>query len=129
MSPTLDDPGPSVIGMLSMTPQARALAAFTLAVLLIFGDLNRVAFAVYAAVGADVRSGDGARLVLGLLTVALAAGVLWFAHVTAEAGQPGWDTNLAQVARVLAVIGIVVSVLATISVLTNDDPWGTYFLG
>jgi uncharacterized membrane protein len=85
---------------------------------------------VYAATGADAQSGDGARLVLSLLTVVLAAGVLWLAHATAEAGQPGWDTNLAQVARVLAVIGIVISVLATIAVLTNDDRFiGTFSLG
>ncbi len=116
--------------MLTMTPQARTVAAFTLAVLLVMGDLNRVAFAVYAAAGAGVQSGEGARLVLSLLTLALAVGVLWFAHATAEASQPGWDTNLAQVARVLAVIGIVISVLATIAVLTNDEPFsGTYFLG
>ena len=112
-----------------MTPQARALTAFTLAVLLILGDLNRVAFAVYAAMGADAQSGEGARLVLSLLTVVLGVGVLWFAHVTTQAGQPGWETNLAQVARVLAVIGIAVSVLATIAVVTNDDPFfGTFAL-
>jgi uncharacterized membrane protein len=113
--------------MITLTPQARAVAAFTLAVLLITGDLNRVAFAVYSAFGGDGQSGEGARLVLGLLTVVLAAGVLWLAHTSAEAGQPGWDTNLAQVARVLAVIAIVISVLATIAALTNDDPFAGYF--
>jgi hypothetical protein len=113
--------------MITMTSQARALAAFTLAVLLITGDLNRLAFALYAATGADMDGSDGARLVLSLLMLVLAAGVLWLAHAAAEAGQPGWDTNLAQVARVLAVIGVVISVLATIAVLTNDEPFfGTF---
>jgi hypothetical protein len=116
--------------MLTMTPQARAVAAFTLAVLLLTGDLNRLPFALYTAAGGDLPGGDGARLVLGLLTVALAAGVLWFAHTTAQAGQPGWDTNLVQVARVLAVVGVVISVLATIAVLTRDEPFaGTFSLG
>lgn len=116
--------------MLTMTPQARAVTGFALAVLLLTGDLNRLPYALYAAAGGDLPGGDGARLVLSLLTVALAAGVLWFAHVTAQAGEPGWDTSLAQVARVLALIGIVVSVFGTIAVLTNDEPFsGMFSLG
>jgi hypothetical protein len=116
--------------VLTLTPQARAVAAFTLAVLLLTGDLNRLAFALYAVTGADMPGGDGARLVLSLLTVVLAAAVLWLAHTTAEAGLPGWETNLAQVARLLAAIGIAIAVLATVAVLTNDQPFfGTFSLG
>jgi hypothetical protein len=115
--------------MVTMTPQARAIAAFTLAVLLITGDLIRLAAALYAASGADFPGGDGGRFALGILMVVLAAGVLWFAHSTAEGGPAGWETNLAQVARILAAIAVVVAVLATIAVLTSDDPWSPYSLG
>jgi hypothetical protein len=116
--------------MLTMTPQARATAAFTLAVLVLTGHLNRIAFAAYVASGVDLPGGDGARLVLSLLTVAIAVAVWWLAHTTAEAGAPGWDTSLAQAARVLALIGIAIAVLATIAVLTNDQAFfGTLSLG
>lgn len=116
--------------MLTMTPQARAVTVFVLAVLLLTGDLSRLPVALYSAAGGDLQGGDGSRLVLSLLAVTMAAAVLWFSHVTAQAGQPGWDTNLAQVARVLALIGIVVSVLGTIAVLTNDEPYfGMFSLG
>ena len=45
--------------MITMTPQARAIAAFTLGVLLIPGYLNRLAMAAYLAAGGDLPSGDG----------------------------------------------------------------------
>jgi hypothetical protein len=106
--------------MISMTPQARAIAAFSLAVLLIPGYLNRLVLAAFFAVGADVPGGKTAHFVLSLLTVVLAAAVLWLAHTAAEAGGATWETSLAQAARLIAVIGVVIAVLATIAVLTND---------
>ena len=116
--------------MITMTPQARAIAAFTLGVLLIPGYLNRLAFAVYVAVGGDLPGGKGSQFVMTLLTVVLAAGVLWFAHAAVAADGAGWETSLAQVGRLLAVIGLVIAVLATIAVLVSDGPafYGSFSL-
>ena len=117
--------------MLTMTPQARAIAAFTLGLLVLTGWLNRLAFAAYVATGADFPGGDGGRFVLSLLTVALAAAVLWFAHTATLNGPPGWETSLAQVGRLLALVAVVIAVLATIAVFTSDEPafFGTFSLG
>lgn len=117
--------------MLTMTPQARALLAFTAAVLLVTGQLNRIAFAFYGVFGDALPEDETGQFVLSSLTVVLAAGVLWFAHATASAGDAaGWDVNLAQAARVLALVGVVIAVLATISVLTNDQAFfGSFSLG
>jgi hypothetical protein len=108
--------------MITMTPQARAIAAFTLGALLLAGYLNRLALAAYLAVGGDLQGGEGGEFVASLLTVVVAGGVLWFAHSAVAGDGPGWETSLAQVGRLLAVIGLVVAVLATVAVLTNDDP-------
>lgn len=114
-----------------MTPQARAVAAFTLAVLLLTGTLNRLPYAAFALTGADFPGGEGSRLVLGLLTVILAGGVLWLAHTAAKDGPPGWETNLAQVARLLALIGLAIAALATLAVFTNQEQafFGSFSLG
>ena len=116
--------------MITMTPQARAIAAFALGVLLVPGYLNRLAFAVYVAVGGDLPGGQGSQFVMSLLTVVIAAAVLWFAHVAVAGGDAGWDTSLAQVGRLLAVIGLVIAVLATIAVLVSDGPafYGSFSL-
>jgi hypothetical protein len=116
--------------MITMTPQARAIAAFTLGVLLIPGYLNRLAMAVYLAGGGDLPSGEGSQFVASLLTVVVAGGVLWFAHSAVAADGPGWETSLAQVGRLLAVIGLVIAVVGTIAVLTNNGggSWGSFSL-
>jgi len=109
--------------MLTLTPQARAIAAFSLAVLLIPGYLNRLVLAAYLVTGADMPGGRTGHFVLSLLTVVLAAGVLWLAHSAAEGGGATWDTSLAQAARLIALLGVAIAVLATIAVLTNDAPF------
>ncbi len=107
--------------MLTMTPQARAISAFSLALLVLTGYLNRLAFAAFVATGVDVPGGKGTQFAMSLLTVVVAGAVLWFTHVVAEAGGPGWDTNLAQAGRLIAAIGLVVAVLATLGTLTSGD--------
>lgn len=116
--------------MITLTPQARAIAAFTLGVLLITRFLNRLAFAAYVVAGGDLPGGRGNQFVLSLLTVVVAAAVLWFAHRAAETGDAGWETNLAQVGRLLSMISLVIAVVATIAVLTNDAPafYGSFSL-
>jgi hypothetical protein len=106
-----------------MTPQARAVAAFTLAVLLLTGHLNRLAAAAYVATGGTLPGSDGGRLVLGLLTVLVAAGVLWFTHTAAVEELPGWQAHLAQAGRFLAAVGLVIAVLSTIAAITSNEPY------
>ena len=116
--------------MLTMTPQARAIAAFTLATLALIGWLNRLALTVYVTFGGDLPGSDGGRLALSLLIVALAAGVFWFAHTAAESGAAGWETSVAQAGRVLAALAVLIAVLATIAVFTGDQPYyGGFTLG
>lgn len=112
--------------MVTMTPQARAISAFSLSVLVLLGPLNRLALAAYVLCGGDLPGGRGSEFVLSLLTVAVAGGVLWMAHVAAQSGGPGWETSLAQAARLLAVLGVVIAALATVAVLTNS---GAPFFG
>jgi hypothetical protein len=109
--------------MLTLTPQARALTAFTLSLLVVTGYLNRLAFAAYVVGGGDLPGGRSSRFVLSLLTIVLAAGVFWFARTATQGLAPGWETSLAQAARFIAVIGVVIAVLATLGVLTNDGPF------
>ena len=111
--------------MLTMTPQARAVAAFTLAVLLVMGDLYRLVYTVYGIFGDTVPADEPGRLVVGLLAVAVAAGVLWFAHLAATSADAGWHVNLAQAARVLALVGVAVAVFGTIGIFTADN--GAHF--
>lgn len=114
-----------------MTPQARAITAFVLATMALVGWLNRVAFAVYVMFGGDLPGGDSERFVLSLLALLVAAGVLGFAHATAESGATGWETNLAQAARVLALIAVVITVMGLISVFTTDQTgfFGSFYVG
>src|SRR5690242_17120330 len=100
--------------MITMTPQARAIAAFSLALLLVTGNLNRVALVLFAMSGNN-GNGDAERLFLGLLIVATGLGVLWFANAAATLAStvPGgsWDLHVAQAARFLAVLGVVVTLV------------------
>ncbi|MGY2876619.1 hypothetical protein ACVW00_003809 [Marmoricola sp. URHA0025 HA25] len=117
--------------MIAMTPQARALVAFSLATLVLTGHLNRLAFAAYAAAGQSLPQSDGGKLGLSLLTVVVAGGVLWFAHMAAGAAGEGWETTLSQAARLLALVGLLIAVLSTIGVLTSSDGtfYGTFSVG
>ena len=116
--------------MITITPQARAIAAFTLAVLVVTGYLNRLAFAFYAVFGDAIPRDKSGQFVMSLLTVVIAAAVLWIAH-TAAVGSPesDWHAHLAQAARVLAVIGLAIAVFATIGVLTSGEAfYGSFSL-
>jgi hypothetical protein len=117
--------------MITMTPQARSVAAFTLATLLLTGHLNRLALAAFVASGQALPQTRDGQFALSLLTVVLAGAVLWFAHASAVAADDGWVTTLAQAARLLAVLGLVIAVLASIGALTSSGQafYGTFSLG
>jgi hypothetical protein len=114
--------------MLTMTPQARAIAAFTLAAMALIGWLNRLAFAAYLTFGGELPAGDGSQLVFSLLGLAVAGGAFWFAHSAAGAGAAGWETDLAQAGRVIAALALVVAVLATVGVFTGDQSFYSGFM-
>ena len=113
--------------MLTMTPQARAIAAFTLAAMALIGWLNRLAFAAYLTFGGELPAGDGSQLVFSLLGLAVAGGAFWFAHSAADAGA-GWQTDLAQAGRIVAALAVVVAVLATVGVFTGDQSFYSGFM-
>jgi hypothetical protein len=71
------------------------------------------------------------QFVLSLLTVGLAAAVVWFAHSAAETGAAGWETSMSQAARLLALVGLVIAVPATIGTLTSEGHafYGSFSLG
>jgi len=110
--------------MLTLTPQSRAIAAFTLAVLLIFGPLNRAALAIVLLFGSSFPDGRVGRLVSSVLLIGIAAGVTWFAMTTAtllEAGT-GWDTHLARAAVLVALVGLAIAIMVCVgSVANNTD--------
>ena len=115
--------------MTTMTPQARAITVFTLGTLLLTGHLNRLALVIFAATGADIPGGRSQQFVMGLLTVVLAAAVLWFAHQTVAEAPAGWETSLAQAGRFLAMVALIIAVVATIATLTSHGAvWGTFSL-
>jgi hypothetical protein len=116
--------------MITVTPQARAIAAFTLAVLVVTGHLNRLAFAFYAVFGDAVPRDRSGQFILSLLTVVVAAAVLWIAHTAVVgAAGPDWHAHLAQAARVLAVVGLAIAVFATIGVGTSGEAfYGSFSL-
>jgi len=106
-----------------MTSQSRALAAFALAVLLVMGNLNRLAVVVYSVAGQDV-SGGASRIVLSLLILAIAGAVLWLANSAAVgAATDGWEQHLGQAARLLAWIGVAIAVVTLIAALAGHGPF------
>jgi len=106
-----------------MTSQARALAAFALAVLLVMGNLNRIAVVVYSIAGQEVTGGVS-RIVLSLLILAIAAAVLWLANSAAAAAVAGgWEQHVGQAARLLAWVGVAIAVVTTIAALAGHGPF------
>jgi len=108
--------------MLTLTPQSRAIAAFTLAVLLLFGHLNRAALAVVLVFGSSYPDGRGGLFLTSAMTVAIAAAVAWFAMNTVGVvgASTGWDSHLARAAVVVAVVGLVIAIMLGIGSVANN---------
>lgn len=109
--------------MLTLTPQSRAISAFTLAVLLVLGDLNRVALGVVLAFGTTYPSGRAGQLLTSLLVIGIAAAVTYFAMNASGAGgaDPTWDTHLARASVVVAAVGLLITVVVAIGSVANND--------
>jgi hypothetical protein len=110
--------------MITLTPQARAVAAFALAFTLLTGSLNRIAYLVLGIFDADL-SGRGGAVIAALLLVAIAAGVLLLAFKAADAQPDGWSTHLAQSAIVLAIVGAFIAVLTLIAAAVQGEAFFT----
>ena len=109
--------------MLTLTPQARTIAAFTLAVLVVFGQLNKIAVGIVLVFGSSYPDGRAGRFLTGLIVIAIAAAVTFFAVQASNAAQagPGWENHLAGAAVFVAVVGLVIAVVLTIGSVANND--------
>ena len=111
--------------MLTLSPQARAIAAFALAVLLVMGELNKIGNTLITAI--DSNLGQDQLKAAAAVSFVVALAVLWF--TTRASATPGetWTDALAQSARLLAVIGVLITALGLLSALLHDTPMGYYF--
>ena len=118
--------------MVTLSPQGRAVAAIVLAFLLVTGSLNRIGVTAVAIF--DGTSSKDQFVVATILNLLIAGAVLWFSGRAAAAGTEQWVLGLSQAvagrrrgARVLAVIGIVITALSLIAALSNDVTDGLYY--
>ena len=109
--------------MLTLTPQARAISAFTLAVLLVFGQLNKLALGFVLVFGSSWPDGRVGRFLTALLVIGVAGAVTFFAMQASSALEAGtaWDTHLARAAVLVAVVGLVIAIVLGIGSVANND--------
>ncbi|RNL60444.1 hypothetical protein EFK50_19120 [Nocardioides marmoriginsengisoli] len=112
--------------MVTLTPQARAIAAFTLAVLLLLGSLNRISVTFIALFGDSFPMGRGGAFLAGMVATLVAGAVLALAMAAANGLTSGWELSLAQTARVLALIGFVLAVVNLVTAVAHQIPYGFY---
>ena len=115
--------------MVTLTPQARAVAAFTLSVLLLEGSLNRITVAFVGIFGDSFPQGRTGGFMVGLFAIAVALAVLGLAMSATSALASGWELNLAQVARILALIGLVIVIINTFNATVHESQFGLYPFG
>jgi hypothetical protein len=99
--------------MIIVTPQARAIAAFTLAVLLVMGELNRIWVALVLLLGDSYPSGRGGLLLSTLVVTAVAVLVTAFAVMALNDTGRGatWDAHVAGAGVLVAAVGLLIVVL------------------
>ena len=117
--------------MLTLTPHAKAVATFSLGILLVMGSLNRIGIAV-AQVLNEIHSGFSPKTlttVVALVGVAIGLALLVLSNQVVTRLDEGWARSLAQAAVVLAVIGTGIALLDVIAALAGDGyrPGGYYF--
>jgi hypothetical protein len=113
--------------MLTLTPQARAIAALALAFLLISGELYRIGNSIVAMFNNSF--GQGQFAAASAISVVVGAGVLWFANRAAAGATETWTVAIAQSARLLAVIGLAMAALSLASGLLQDGSGNGFYLG
>jgi hypothetical protein len=118
--------------MITITPQARAIAAFTLAVLLVMGELNRVWFAFVLAIGDSYPSGRGGQLLSAIAVTAIAVAVAAYAVTALNATGRGttWDAHVAGAGVLVAAVGALIVVLLGLgSVIHGSTSLPSYGFG
>lgn len=112
--------------MLTLSSQARAVAAFALSFFLVSGDLNRIGSALIATF--DSNLGQDQLAAASAVTLVVGGAVLWFARRSAAAVTETWAVALAQGASLLAVIGLGITALTLAAALLQDGQ-STFYLG
>ena len=109
--------------MITITPQARAIAAFTLAVLLVMGELNRIWVAFLLLLGDSYPSGRGGLFLSTLVVTAIAFLVTAFAVMALNATGRGatWDAHVAGAAVVVAAVGLLIVVLLGLAAVIHGS--------
>jgi hypothetical protein len=107
--------------MVTMTPQARAIAAFAVSFALVAGYLNRISFAITLLFADAMPTGRGGTLIAGLFAIAVAAAVLWFTAAVARQETAGWELHLSQAAVALAALGTAIAVMVTIGAVAHGN--------
>ncbi len=105
--------------MLTLTPQARAIAAFVLAVLLVFGTLDRLAYAVVSLFGNGMSTRTHTYAIL-VVMIAIGTMILLLAR-TATTTTDGWAQATAQAATLLAAVGIGIVVISLVASVLHDN--------
>ena len=108
--------------MLTLTPQARSVAAFTVAVALLIGQLNRITLALVLLFGDAFPSGRSGQFLIALISIAVATAVLGAALSVARAPSTGgWEMHLAQAAVVVAALGLAIAVVGGLGGVVNGS--------
>jgi hypothetical protein len=109
--------------MITITPQARAIAALTLSVLLILGHLNKLWLGFALLLGDSYPSGRGGQFLtsLVLIAIALAVGANAVAASRASATSGGWDAHVAGAAIAVAAVGILIAVVLGLGAVVNGS--------
>jgi len=112
--------------VLTLSPQARAVTAFALGFFLVSGELNRIGTALIATF--DSNLGQDQLAAASAVTLLVGAAVLWFSRQAAQAVTETWSVALAQSASLLAVVGLVITLLTLVAALVQDGA-SAYYLG
>jgi len=109
--------------MITITPQARAIAALTLSVLLVFGHLNKLWFGVALVLGDSYPSGRGGQFLTSLALVGIAVAVAAFALAASRACAAGgaWDADVSGAAVAVAVVGVLIAIVIGIGSVANGS--------
>jgi len=107
--------------MLTMTPQARALAIFTVAVALLVGQLGRISLGIVLLLGDAMPSGRGGQLVVTLLQLVVAGAVFLVALALAKSTGPGWPADLTQAAVLVAALAFAITAVVGIGAVAQGN--------
>lgn len=108
--------------MTSFTPEARVIAAFTVAVALLLGAWHAAATLMTSLVGGPFGGLGGleAALVGALTVVALAGAALWTARGAVAAAPQPWVVHLGQATVVLAALLMIAAVVGVLGSAVNS---------